>query len=67
MRKQSLLTVFFLAACILAVAVAAFGFTRNNTTDICSAAEEQTENIKPLNGQMLWESLSRQFVSSVKY
>ena len=67
MRKQSLFTVLMFVACSLALIMAAYSATRSNTTDICQAAEEQTEEVERLGGKMLWESLSSQFVSSVKY
>ena len=66
MRKQSLFTVLMFAACT-ALLVAVYSVTRTNTTEICNVAEEQTEDIKPLGGRMLWESLSSQFVSTVSY
>ena len=67
MRKQSLFTVLMFAACSLALLVTAYSFTRCNTTEICNAAEEQIEDIRPVNSRMLWESLSSQFVSTVSY
>ncbi|MGV3658039.1 MAG: hypothetical protein ACO1NX_08795 [Chitinophagaceae bacterium] len=67
MRKQSLFTVLTIAACSLSFLVAVYSFTSNCSTEICKAAEEQTEDLKPISGKMLWESLSSQFVSSVSY
>ena len=67
MRKQSLFTVLMFVAFSLAVLMAAYSATRSNTNDICQAAEEKTEEVENLGGKMLWESLSSQFVSSVKY
>ena len=65
MRKQFKYTVLILLVCSLFVSIAVFAITRSTQTEICSVAEEQTENIKSLDGSLLWESLSRQFVSSV--
>lgn len=67
MRKQSLFTVLIFAACSMALLVAVYSFTRTCTTEICNVAEEQTEEVKPLDGKILWESLSSQFVSTVGY
>lgn len=67
MRKQSLFTVLIIAACSVAVLMAVYSFTRTTTTEICKTADEQTEDLNPLSGQMLWESLTQQFVSSVQY
>lgn len=65
MRKLFSFTALIITVCSLVALAAVFSFTRTVDQDICTAVEEQSEKIERVNGNMLWESLSNQFVSSV--
>ena len=65
MRKSYRNIAFVVTVCSLTLLIALYSYSRTVNNAICSATEEQVEKIKPLDGKMLWESLSSQFVSSL--
>lgn len=67
MRKLFSATALLISICSLATIVAIFSFANTVNQDICTAADEQAEKIERADGNLLWESLSSQFTSSVHY
>ena len=47
--------------------MAMYSFANTVNNDVCTAVDEQAEKIERVDGNLLWESLSSQFVSSVHY
>jgi hypothetical protein len=67
MRKLFPLTALLITVCSLATIATVFSATCSVQKDVCNAVEEEAEKIERIDGNMLWESLSSQFVSSVRY
>ena len=67
MRKLFSFTALLITVCSLVVLTTIFSFTCTLNNDLCTAVDEQAEKIERIDGNLLWESLSSQFVSSVHY
>lgn len=66
MRKTGLGSLFLTLALATGVLILLLSFTGNAMGDTCSvdvSTPDEVENVK--GGELLWESLSRQFVGSV--
>jgi hypothetical protein len=66
MRKPGLSSLFITLALATGILVLLLSFTGKAMNDTCSVdvnCPEEVENVK--GGELLWESLSRQFVGSV--
>ncbi|MBD0333564.1 MAG: hypothetical protein ICV66_13020 [Chitinophagaceae bacterium] len=67
MRKQPLTMVFLLLMGCFALTIVAFAYFAKHTTPVKGAAEtgtiQPTENA--INGELLWETVSRQFLTAV--
>ena len=66
MRKPGLSSLFITLALATGILILLLSFTGQATGNTCSVdvnSPEEVENVK--GGELLWESLSRQFVGSV--
>lgn len=67
MRKLFSFTALIITVCSLVALLAMYSFTNTVNKDLCTAVDEQAEKVERVDGNLLWESLSSQFVSSVHY
>lgn len=67
MRKRFIPHALIVTVCCLAAMLATIIYLKQSSNAICQATRECPVQAESAGGEMLWESLSRQFVSSVHF